>query len=424
MVTTGKALSSAEETPSTALPYTMALSIVFLVILFMSYSINAADRQIFPTLLPAIRKTFGYSLEVAGLLSTVFTLGLAIAGIPTGYLIDRTSRKLCIVVGMLIYSVFTLATIYATGFWDMLLYRAMTGVGEGIQMAGLFSAVGSYFHHKRSFYIGWIIVGYGIGAFVGPRVGAKLAAASTWHVPFVWFAITGVVLAAVVVVFVPKRFSESKGPGVSAATVDQTAVAHVPANLWNRNVLLGFVAAVINGFGLYGFIGLYTTFAREMLHYSQGNAAAAFSFFGLGGFCSFIGGWCADRFPHRGVIAFAFAAVAAVGYTMYNVAVSFNAQALLCFLTGTFASAFLYVNILSLLQRSVRPQMVGRASGIFLTSLFGASSIAGYVMAWLVVHLGWGRAALVQLTLLQFVGIIAMLLVDPSKLIAVKPKKA
>jgi hypothetical protein len=41
-------------------------SIVFLVLLCLAYSINAADRQIFPTLLPAIRQAFAYDLKVAG----------------------------------------------------------------------------------------------------------------------------------------------------------------------------------------------------------------------------------------------------------------------------------------------------------------------------------------------------------------------
>ena len=117
----------------------------FLVLLCLAYSINAADRQIFPTLLPAIRQAFAYDLKVAGLLSTFFTLGLAVAGLPTGYVVDRVSRKTIILVAMVIYSVFTFATIYAYGFWDMLLYRAMTGVGEGMQMAALFAAIGSYF---------------------------------------------------------------------------------------------------------------------------------------------------------------------------------------------------------------------------------------------------------------------------------------
>ena len=423
MAVSDKGLSTAPaRTDGPALAYSLGLSIVFLVILCLSYATNAADRQIFPTLLPLIRKTFGYNLKIAGLLSTVFTLGLAVAGIPTGYILDRTSRKAVILLGMTIYSVFTLATIYATGFWDMLIYRAMTGVGEGMQMAGLFAAIGSYFHRKRSFYIGWMIVAYGVGGFFGPRVGARLAqTAGSWRVPFVWFAAAGLIIAAIVLLVVPKSFSESKGPATTA-TVDQSAIAHVPEKLWNRNVILGFIGCVILGYTLYGFIGLYTTFVKDALKYTPLAAAAAFSYFGLGGFCSFIGGWFGDRFPQRMVIAVTFIFMAVIGYSMYNVATSFGAQAVLCFLTGAFASGFVFVNLLSLLQRSVRPPMVGRASGIFLTSLFGSASTAGYLMGALVGKFGWGKAALIELTMFPVIGTIAMLLVNPKQLIAVKGK--
>ncbi len=423
MATTDKGLSTAPtKAVGPTLPYTLALSVVFLIILCLSYATNAADRQIFPTLLPAIRKAFGYDLKIAGLLSTVFTLGLAIAGIPTGYILDRTSRKSVILIGMVIYSVFTLATIYAHGFWDMLVYRALTGIGEGMQMAGLFAAIGSYFHRKRSFYIGWMIVAYGVGASFGPRIGAALAqAANSWRMPFIWFAVVGFVMAVVVLLIIPKGFSESKGPAATAA-VDQAAIAHIPANLWNRNVILGFVGCIILGYTLFGFIGLYTTYLRDVLKYAPMAAATAFSYFGLGGLLSFVGGWCGDRFPQRGVIGVAFAFVAAIGYSMYNVASSFSAQSLLCFLTGAFASGFVFVNLLSLLQRSVRPQMVGRASGIFLTSLFGSASTAGYLMGALVGKFGWGNAALIELTLFPVIGIIAMLLINPNQLIVVRKR--
>jgi MFS family permease len=239
-------------------------AMAFLALLCLAYSINAADRQIFPTLLPAIRQALGYDLKVAGLLSTIFTLGLALAGLPTGYVVDRISRKTVILIAMVIYSVFTLATIYANGFWDMLFYRAMTGVGEGMQMAALFAAIGSYFHRKRSFFIGWLIVAYGVGAFLGPRIGSMLAqAADSWQTPFVWFAFTGLVIAAIVLVLVPKDFTESKGPDQSAP-IDQAALAGMPAGLWSRNVVMGGIGCVILGYSLYGFIGLYTTYLREV----------------------------------------------------------------------------------------------------------------------------------------------------------------
>jgi MFS family permease len=341
---------------------------------------------------------------------------------PAGYLVDRSSRKAIILVAMVIYSLFTLATVYAYGFWDMVFYRAMTGVGEGMQMAALFAAIGAFFHRKRSFFIGWMIVAYGVGAFLGPRAGAMLSqAAGSWQPPFIWFTFVGLAVAAVVLIFVPKSFTESEGPQ-TAETVDQAALAHVPENLWNRNVVLGFIGSVILGYSLYGFIGLYTTYLKDVLHFSPGDAAAAFSFFGLGGFVSFAGGWLGDRFQQRWVTAVAFALLAVVGYSMYNIATSGPWQSFLSFMTGALGSGFVFVNLLSLLQRSVRPHMVGRASGIFLTSLFGAGSTAGYLMGALVDALGWSGAALIELTLFPVIGIIAMVLVDPKQLISVAQK--
>jgi MFS family permease len=401
-----------------ALTYSV-VSIIFLAILCLAYAINAADRQLFPTLLPAIRAAFGYDLKTAGLMSTIFTLGLAVAGIPAGYLVDRFSRKAIILTAMVIYSLFTLATIYSYGLWDMVFYRAMTGIGEGMQMAALFAAVGSFFHRKRSFFMGWMIVAYGAGAFLGPRLGAMLSqSANSWQTPFIWFTVAGLVIAAIVLVFVPKSFTESKGPE-NTTVIDQAAIAHMPANLWNRNVIVSFIGCVILGYALYGFIGLYTTYVKDVLHFQQVDAAAALSFFGLGGFLSFVGGWCGDRFQQRWVTAIAFGLLAVVGYSMYNIATSVTSQSFLCFMVGALGSGFVFVNLLTLLQRSVRPQMVGRASGIFLTSLFGAASTAGYLMGYLVGVLGWSGAALVELTLFPLIGMVVMLLINQKQLIAV-----
>ena len=50
-----------------------------------------------------------------------------------------------------------MATIYATGFWDMLIYRALTGIGEGMQMAALYVIIGSYFYKDKALAIGGMI---------------------------------------------------------------------------------------------------------------------------------------------------------------------------------------------------------------------------------------------------------------------------
>src|SRR2546428_3408671 len=62
-------------------------------VLLASYVINAMDRQLFPMLVPEVRREYSFSLADVGLLSTAFTFGMAVAGLPTGYLLARFSRK-------------------------------------------------------------------------------------------------------------------------------------------------------------------------------------------------------------------------------------------------------------------------------------------------------------------------------------------
>ena len=93
-------------------------------VLLASYVVNAMDRQLFPLLAPEIRRQYGFSLAGIGLLSTIFTLGMAVAGVPTGYLLARFSRKTVLQAGIALFSIGTALTVIAAGFADMLVYRA------------------------------------------------------------------------------------------------------------------------------------------------------------------------------------------------------------------------------------------------------------------------------------------------------------
>ena len=57
-----------------------ASALLGIAILLSSYVINAMDRQLFPLILPEVRREYGFSLPEAGLMSTVFTIGMALAG--------------------------------------------------------------------------------------------------------------------------------------------------------------------------------------------------------------------------------------------------------------------------------------------------------------------------------------------------------
>jgi MFS family permease len=399
--------------PSDAARLSRTVALIGLVVLAGSYVVNAMDRQVFPVLLTPISHDYGFTLGQGGLLSTIFTLGIGLSGVPAGYLLDRLSRKSVIILGVFIYSVFTLLTMVAAGFWDMLAYRALSGVGEALQNAALFSAVGAYFFARRSLALGSLNFAYGLGGFVGPLAGAKLAGGGHWQVPFLVYGVIGLAFCVLIAVVIRKTFTERQEV---AGDVDRPLdVAHVPQRLYNRNTVLLGVTAVVVGMSMYGYIGLYPTFLVSQLHWTSGQAALAASMFGLGALLGIPAGWLGDRVNQRVLMTVALLIGAVVGYLLFNGPTGAVAQYVLSFAEGAIASGFLFVNIYSAMQRAVRPHLIGRASGVYVSAFYVPAAFAGYLFSALVAGAGWGGAAIWQLTVLPLVGVVALLFVDVGR---------
>ena len=393
---------------------TLSVAVVMLVLVAASYVINAMDRQVFSVVLPPIREDFSFSLAQGGFLSTIFTLGIGLAGVPSGYLLDRYSRKVVMLVGIAIYSVFTILTALALGFLDMSIYRAITGIGESMQNAALFSAVGAYFYSRRAMALGTLNFAYGLGSFFGPLFGGvMLQSTGSWKLPFYVYGVLGLVFIGIIGFFVTRRFTEQEEPpSVTAASIDE----RMPERLLNRNLIIGIITAAIVGTSMYGYLGLYPTFLQENLGFTPTQAGFALSMFGLGALMGIPAGYLGDRFPQRWVIIGALVGAIVTGYVLFNLITTPLQHNVLSFLEGMFASGFLFVNVYSLMQRSVKTTIIGRASGAFITSLYVPSALAGYLFAFLVGRFDWGGAAIVQLVLIPLIGIVAMLFLDPSRI--------
>ena len=394
---------------------TAAIGIGFAV-LCLSYLLNAMDRQVFYPLLPEIREEYAFSLDQSGLLATGFTLGLALTGIPAGYLLDRMSRRTIVVVSVVVYSLGTSAIPLAAGFADMAVYRLVSGVGEGVQATAIYAIIGAYFFHRRALAAGFIGLAFGLGVFLGPVIGQALAAAGgTWRAPFYLFGVLGLVMAAVILVTVPRTMSEAVAGRAAAAGAGD--FDHVPASPYNRNTLAFGATSAVSGLVFYGFLGLYPTFLREELGFDAGQAALAASLIGFGAMTALPVGWLADRVDQRILMAVGFAGTSLTALLAYQVATGVLAQYVLAFLIGMFASGVLFTNCTTVLQRSVRPEHVGRGAGLFTLTYYVAAAVSGLLFARLVAGLGWSGAGLVQLTLLPVVGLAALALVDPRQML-------
>lgn len=368
-------------------------------VLLGSYVINAMDRQLFPLLAPDVRREYGFSLSHIGLLSTIFTLGMAVAGLPTSYLLARFSRKAVLQVGIGIFSAGTVLTVISTGFVDMLAYRAATGIGEAMQLTVLLAIAANYFTGRRSVAVGSINSCFAAGSIIGPVLGGfALSVYGNWRVPMVFFGLLGLLAIVVITLAVKPWFSETQSD--SQAHAERRGAP----TLLNRNTALLTLMSLIGGLVTYGYLGMYPTFLREGLHYSSTAAGTVMGVYGLGALGSIGGGWLGDRCSPRFLLGTAFLCAAGLGYALFHASGAFIAQLLLSFAWGVVVSGTIYVNLAGYHVKSVSSSLANRASGVFVTSLYGSAAAAGYLMGLIAGQGGWMRAGEIQLFLLSLVG--------------------
>jgi predicted MFS family arabinose efflux permease len=396
-------------TVETARPESGVLRIVVFVVLLGSYIVNAMDRQLFPLVAPDVRREYGFSLAGVGLLSTVFTLGMAMAGVPTGFLLARLSRKAVLQTGIALFSAGTVLTVVARGFADMLIYRTITGIGEAMQLTVLLAIAANYFVGHRAAAVGAVNFSFALGAIAGPLLGgALLAVYGQWQVPMLVFGLIGFAAMALIAVVVYPLSTDSGG--VAAIDSDDGAAT----TLVNRDTILLTIMSLLGGLVIYGYLGLYPTFLREGLGYSPAAAGSVMSLYGLGALTSIAGGWIGDRGSPRVVLGATFAAAGVLGYLLFNGSADFYWQAVLSCAWGVIVSGVVYVNLAGYHVKAVQRHLASRASGLFVTSLYVSAAFAGYVMGWIANRAGWGHAGTLQISMCSLAAAVLALALRPQ----------
>lgn len=170
-----------------------------LLLLWLAFFLNKADRQIFSVVLPLIKADLGLSDGELGLISSalVWTYGVLVPF--AGFIGDRISRKKIIGYSLLFWSIATVFTGVCSTLTQFLLLRGMaTGGGEAFYAPAANALISEEHKKKRSFalsvhqtavYIGIILSGF-LAGFIAERYG--------WRNAFFLFGILGVILSIVV----------------------------------------------------------------------------------------------------------------------------------------------------------------------------------------------------------------------------------
>ena len=189
-----------------------------LLLLWMAYLLNQGDRQVFNTVLPAIRDALNLTDTSVGLIATIFNLFYAVMVPVGGWAGDRFSRKWVTTISILFWSVATMFTGLATSFmWLVVLRSVATGGGEAFFGPANYSLLGQYHTdtraramsiHQTAYYVGVILAGW-LAGLIADNLG--------WKYSFIIFGAAGIVWGVLMII----RLKDYPMKDSSAASLPQ-----------------------------------------------------------------------------------------------------------------------------------------------------------------------------------------------------------
>jgi len=156
--------------------------------------LDAMDVLLYVFAINQLRAEFGMDNAHAGFISSVTLICSAIGGIVCGMLADRLGRTRTLVYTILLYSLASGGTALSTGFYSLMFWRGLVGLGLGGQWsAGAVLVAETWPAEHRAKAIGFMQSGWAIGYMLAAAVTALILPTLGWRVLF----LTGLVPALV-----------------------------------------------------------------------------------------------------------------------------------------------------------------------------------------------------------------------------------
>jgi len=156
---------------------------------------NYADRQAIFSVFELLKSEMNLSDVQLGVVGAAFMWVYAGAGPIAGLIGDRINRKTLIIVGLVFWSLITIATALSTKYSHLVLFRALEGLGESFYFPASMSMLSDYHDagtrsramsiHQSSVYAG-TIAGGSVAGLIGQHYG--------WRSSFYLFGSLGMLL--------------------------------------------------------------------------------------------------------------------------------------------------------------------------------------------------------------------------------------
>jgi len=282
------------------------------------WALDGMDFMIYPLVIGTIITLWKVDAGLAGLAGTVTLLSSAIGGWLGGYVADRVGRVRTLQFTILWFSVFSLLCALAQNFDQLLIARAVLGLGFGGEWAAgavlMGEAIRPQYRGRAvgSVQSGWA-VGWGLAVLAQAILFSALPAESAWR----WMFVIGALPA--LLVFYLRRYVRE--PEVAMATRAQQAQAGNQPQLWEifsgpilkTTILASLVATGCQG-GYYAITFWVPRFLTTERKLSIVSSTGYLSALIIGSFVGYlVGAWLADRIGRRNLfLIFSLGAIAVV----------------------------------------------------------------------------------------------------------------
>ncbi|MEX3170485.1 MFS transporter [Serratia quinivorans] len=280
-------------------------------------------------LIPTIAEQLGVTVPSAGLLVTIYAIGVAIGAPVLTALTGRVPRKLLLISLMVLFTLGNLLAWQSPGYGTLVVARLLTGLAHGVFFSiGSTIATGLVAKEKAASAIAIMFGGLTVALVTGVPLGTFIGQHFGWRETFLAVSLIGVIATVASAILVPNNIKNQ----ASASIKEQFKVLTHP-----RLLLIYAITAL-------GYGGVFTTFTflAPMMQELAGFSAPAVSWILLAyGIAVAIGniwgGKLADRHGAVRALSFIFA-VLAVLLLVFQFTASHSIAALLTVIVmGVFA---------------------------------------------------------------------------------------
>ena len=142
----------------------------------LGYAMDGFDLLILGFMLRVISSDLGFGPAQGATLVTATLIGAVIGGIVFGMLSDRMGRVRVLTWTILLFAVFTGMCALAQGYWDLLIYRTIAGIGLGGEFGiGMALVAEVWPASKRARVSSYVGLGWQLGVFAAAIVTPMLA---------------------------------------------------------------------------------------------------------------------------------------------------------------------------------------------------------------------------------------------------------